>query len=219
MDELNMELYEKLAHFQWHLQKHHLRRYAETGPMADATRGQGRILALLKMQDGVSTKDLSYLLGIRVSSLNELLAKMEKGGYITREPSEADKRVMLVKLTDKGQSEQQEERDPGIIFSALSDEEKRTFSEYLDRIIATIQSQLGDDNGEDDRAAWMREVRERMGEEMFERMASMQRGAFGSGEGFDPRQRFGGFPQGNRGGWPNPFADEPRKPEQDPEQE
>lgn len=87
--------------------KNHLRAYAERGPMADPTRGQGRIIAILKMQDSISTKDLSYLLDIRISSLNELLSKMEKADYIKREPSESDKRVMLVKLTEKGKDEQQ----------------------------------------------------------------------------------------------------------------
>lgn len=195
MNERNTELYEKLSRLQWLMHKSHLRTYAESGPMADPTRGQGRIFAVLKMQDGVSTKDLSYLLGIRISSLNELLQKMEKSGYITREPSEADKRVILIKLTEKGKMEEQQEWNPDTIFSCLSDDEQRSFADYLDRVIAAIETGLGEAVDDGARDWWARGGRERMGDEMFERLASMRRG------GFDPRQfggmhGFGGFPHG-----------------------
>jgi DNA-binding MarR family transcriptional regulator len=91
---MNNELYEKLTRLQWLLHIQQMDSYRRGGHLADTTRGQGRILAVLKMRDGISTKDLSYLLGLAVSSLNEFLSKLEKGGYITREPSEQDKRVM-----------------------------------------------------------------------------------------------------------------------------
>lgn len=212
MNEMNAELYEKLSQLQWLMHKQRLRTYAESGPMADPTRGRGRIFALLKMQDSISTKDLSYLLGIRVSSLNELLAKMEKSGYITREPSETDKRVMLVKLTEKGKNEQQEEWNPGAIFTALSEDEQKAFAGYLDRVIAAIETQIGEETDEDEQHWWMRGGRERMGDEMFERLASMRRGGFAHGEGFDPRHGFGGFPHGGQGGWPGKSSKGPNEP-------
>ena len=143
------ELYEKLTSLQWLLHKQQMHIWAENGPMADRTRGQGRVLAVLKLQDGISTKDLSYLLGVRVSSLNELLVKLEKGGYVIREPSEEDKRVMLVKLTERGRNEQQSEPfDVDDIFSCLSDEEQEIFGEYLDRIIAAFYANVSDGDDE-----------------------------------------------------------------------
>ena len=160
---MNNELYEKLTRLQWLLHKQQLRCMAEKGPMADTTRGQGRILAMLKMRDGISTKDMSYLLGVRVSSLNELLSKLEKSGYITREPSEQDKRVMLVKLTDKGRNVQQPESiDFNDIFACLSEEEQETLGEYLDRIIAALHTSVGDD--EEDWLEKMASLRERLGD-------------------------------------------------------
>ncbi len=156
MNEMNNELFEKLSRLQWLRHKLHMRDHLEGGPMADTTRGQGRILAILKMQDGISTKDLSYLLGIRISSLNELLAKMEKSGYITREPSEADKRVMLVKLTQKGKNEQQQEWNPDDIFACLSEEEQKAFADYLDRIIAAIEIKIGVEVDDEERDWWTR---------------------------------------------------------------
>jgi DNA-binding MarR family transcriptional regulator len=95
---------------------------------------------------------------VRVSSLNELLSKLEKGGYITREPYEQDKRVMLVNLTEKGRNEQQPEPfDFGAIFSCLSGEEQDIFGAYLDRIIAALHASVGDDD-----------------EEMFEKMEALR---------------------------------------------
>ena len=189
MNTINTKLYEKISRLQWLLHKHQMRGYAQGGPMADPTRGQGRILAILKMQDGISTKDLSYLLGIRVSSLNELLAKLEKAGYVTREPAEADKRVMLVKLTEKGTSEQQREWTPGDIFSCLSAEEQSTFGGYLDRVIASLEEGFADEENDDERTWWMQGARERMGDEMFERLFSTMHGGHAP-HGFDPRAGF-----------------------------
>ena len=212
MNQITTELYEKLSRLQWLMRKQHIRTHAECNPMADPTRGQGRILALLKLQDGISTKDLSYLLGIRVSSLNELLAKMEKGGYITREPSEADKRVMLAKLTEKGKSEQQEEWNPGSIFACLSEDEQNSFANYLDRVISSIEAELGDEADEDERNWWKHGGRERMGDEMFERLAPMGRGGHARRNEFDPHS-FGGRGRFSHGGGFKGRPDKRHKPE------
>lgn len=143
------ELYKKLTQLQWLLHKRQMRGCAEGGPMADTTRGQGRILAALKMRDGISTRDLSYLLGIQIPSLNELLSKLVKGGYVTREPSEQDRRIMLVKLTDKGRNEEQPETaDLDDIFACLSDAERKAFGETMDRILAALKEKNECDSDE-----------------------------------------------------------------------
>lgn len=178
---MNNELYYKLTRLHWLLHKQQIRVYADSGPMADTARGQGRILAVLKLQDGISTKDLSYLLGVRVSSLNELLSKLEKSGHVTREPSEQDKRVMLVKLTEKGRNaEEPETADSGDFFDCLSGEEQQAFGEYLDRVIAALTDKLGcDDEKEFERITAVRE-----------HFAEMMGGHFGR---LDFHGMFGGF--------------------------
>lgn len=188
MNATSSELYQKLSKLQWLLHRQQIKGYATGGPMADPTRGQGRILAMLKMQDGVSTKDLSYLLGIRVSSLNELLAKLEKGGYVTRESSEEDKRIILVRLTEKGRNEKQGNEELGNIFDCLSEDEQKTFGEYLERVIATLEAEVGD--GADIDFDWMASARERFGGN-FDRMFMMSRGGhphgcFNPHDGFNP---------------------------------
>jgi DNA-binding MarR family transcriptional regulator len=149
------------------------------GPTGDPTRGQGRVLAILKLQEEITTKDLSYMLGIRQQSLNELLNKLESGGYVIRIPSEADKRVMLVKLTEKGRNEDKKD-DPDFdsIFNCLNEEEQAAFGAYLDRIISAFESQLGIEADDNVRAEWLRAARSRMGDEQFERLMSMRRGPF-----------------------------------------
>lgn len=194
MEDNFTELYEKFSKLQWLLQRHHLQKHAEHGPMADPTRGQGRVLAMLKIQSEISTKDLSYLLGIRIQSLNELLNKLEKGGYITRTPSEADRRVMLVQLTEKGKNEQQPRPNFEDIFSCLNEEEQMVFGEYLDRITEALEAQLGDDE-DDERLEWMRSARERLGDERFDMMFMR-----GGRHPFDRRECFHGCPDRRPGG-------------------
>lgn len=144
----SMELYEKLTVVQWLLQRQRHRVRAEAGPVVDPSCGQGRILAMLKLKDDISTKDLSHVLGIRVSSLNEMLAKLEKGGYVERHPSEEDKRVMLVTLTQKGRDADQVEAAPTGAFSCLTDEEQEQMAAYLDRLIAALEESMGEDGRE-----------------------------------------------------------------------
>ncbi|MGF6906906.1 MarR family winged helix-turn-helix transcriptional regulator [Fusobacterium sp. PH5-44] len=137
------ELYKKLARLQWLLHKQHQEMHMSSGPMAGPTQGQGRIIAMLKIKDGISTKELSYLLGIRVSSLNELLMKLEKGDYITRTPFESDKRIILIHLTEKGKNEEFDLSKTDGIFSCLSEEEQKEFGSYLDRVINAWEKKLG----------------------------------------------------------------------------
>ena len=125
----------------------HHRRMPKDGPFADQTRGKGRIIALLKLKDGVATKEMAQVLGIRVSSLNEVLAKLEKEGYITRTPSETDKRIMLINLTEKGTEEAQKPRGcfPDKVFEGFTDEELDALEGYLDRMSENITNNLDED--------------------------------------------------------------------------
>ena len=159
---------------------------AESGRFADSTRGPGRILAMLKIQPEIATKDLAYLLGIRQQSLNELLKKLEKNSYVERRPSEKDRRVMVVHLTEKGKEAQEPEANYQEFLGCLSPEELQQFGEYLDRIIAAFRME-GRSEDEDTVADWMDKARERMGDEQFEQLISMRERAFGSfGRGAKP---------------------------------
>jgi DNA-binding MarR family transcriptional regulator len=145
---MNNQLFEKTAHLQRLMHKGFIHGH----PTDNHTRGQGRILAALKLKDNVSTKDLAYILGIRTSSLNEFLAKLEKNGYITRDPSDHDKRVILAKITNKGREESPPEPpEMQTIFDCLSEDEKIAFESCLDKIIADLQTKYGSDDREHQR--------------------------------------------------------------------
>ena len=180
MHDIYSNLYEKLSTLQWLMKRHQMFCQAESGPFADTSRGQGRILAMLKIQPEIATKELAYLLGIRQQSLNELLNKLEKNGYVERKPSENDKRVMIVHLTEKGEQLQQPEADYQSIFNCLLPEELQQLSQYLDRIIEAFQVQTGNVSEENNsNIDWMSQARERMGDEHFEQLMSMRERAFG----------------------------------------
>ena len=176
MHDLHTDVYEKLATLQWLMKRHQMLSQEEAGPFADTTRGQGRILAMLKIQPEIATKELAYLLGIRQQSLNELLNKLERSGYMERKPSDADRRVMIVHLTEKGKNVQQPQTDYSEILDCLSAEELQQLSGYLDRLINAFNAQNGDIQDEDD---WMARARTRMGGENFDRLLSMRERAFG----------------------------------------
>lgn len=102
-------------------------------------RGQGRVLAVLRMKPEISQKELAGLLDMSKQSLAELLSKLEKGGFIAREPSPDDKRSSTVRLLPLGRkaTETMDQSAPEVdrIFDCLSEEELAVFSGYLDRVI------------------------------------------------------------------------------------
>ena len=197
------ELYKKLGHIGRLTHLWAAQQRERTSPRRiDTTRGQGRILAALKLKDGIATRELAYVLGIRVPSLNEALSKLENAGYIVREPDPRDRRVQLITLTDSGRAltgqlgEGEPESDN--IFEVLTEQERTNLSDYLDRLIVRMHEDLPD--LEADRQEWEKAARERMGDDAFEAWAAQaqERGGFGALAGFGPLGGFGpGFgPQG-----------------------
>ena len=197
------ELYKKLGHIGRLTHLWAAQQRERTGPRRiDTTRGQGRILAALKLKDGIATRELAYVLGIRVPSLNEALSKLENAGHIVREPDPRDRRVQLITLTDSGRAltgqlgEGEPEGDN--IFEVLTEQERANLNDYLDRLIVRMHEDLPD--LEADRQEWERAARERMGDDAFEAWAAQaqERGGFGALAGFGPLGGFGpGFgPQG-----------------------
>lgn len=147
-------VFELFARIEWLLHRYRQQRYRSHGPMGDPHRGQGRILTLLKMQPEISQKDLSYLLDMRPQSLGELLAKLEKSGYITRTPMEEDRRVQVIRLTDQGmEAADSIERPNGErLLDCLTEEEQEKLREYLVRIVDSIEARFDGeqpDDGED----------------------------------------------------------------------
>jgi DNA-binding MarR family transcriptional regulator len=136
-------LYERFFTLQMLLRAYRFHAHHKGGVLTDVSRGQGRILALLKLKDGMRARELARLMGIRVSSLNEALSKLEDKGYITRTPYEKDKRVVLISLTEKGRAAKQQGNGAPSLFADFTDEEKRELCGYLDRMVANLEEQSG----------------------------------------------------------------------------
>lgn len=139
------------------LSKYQLWYYRKLGPSSDPHRGQGRVLALLKLQPEISQKELSYLLDMRNQSLGELLVKLEKSGAITREPSEEDRRSMNIKLTQTGaeliRSSSGKPDDAGKIFDCLSVEDRDKLREILASLSSELKRLLGNYDDSDRKEA------------------------------------------------------------------
>ena len=116
--------------------------------MKSVTKGQGRLIAFLKRKDRLSTKDLSEILNISVTSLNETLNKLEQQGFIRKVPSPNDKRVLLVELTDEGRALEFKNHEDIDIFDTLSEEEKKKLNEYLNRLMGELHRKFKEENPE-----------------------------------------------------------------------
>ena len=140
---LKATILEKLQRLQMLM---HRSMFHHFGRMHNPHRGQGRVLALLKMKPEISQKELTYLLDMSKQAVAELIAKLEKSGFITREPSEEDKRVMTIKLTEEGSKAVTDADDNPFettkIFDCLNDDEQAAFNEYLERIIKQYEEQF-----------------------------------------------------------------------------
>ncbi|KRL23816.1 MarR family transcriptional regulator [Lactobacillus kefiranofaciens subsp. kefiranofaciens DSM 5016 = JCM 6985] len=148
--------------------------HRKASPLQDVSRGQGRILAMLKIKDKMTAKDLSYLLGIRQQSLNESLKKLEKAGYITRQPSLEDGRVMEISLTEKGRDLKQISNNNSDVLDGFLDEELKQFGSYVDRLWNAYDEKVEADPEDQEMYERMRErmdmMRDRMGDDDFDEM-------------------------------------------------
>ncbi len=146
MDE--RDLMDKLQRLSTLAQRSHNRRFRRYGPLASPHKGQGRVLALLQAQPEVSQKELGRQLGMRGPSLGELLAKLEDKEYITRTPSEIDRRGMVVRLTPEGTAAAGQMAahapDADSVLGCLNNEEQERLAGDLDRLIAALEEQLAE---------------------------------------------------------------------------
>ena len=116
--------------------------------MKSITKGQGRLIILLKRKDGFSTKELSEILNISVTSLNETLNKLEQQNLIRKVPSPKDKRVLLVELTEEGRAIEFKNHEDIDIFDTLSEDEKENLNEYLNRLTVALHKKFKEENPE-----------------------------------------------------------------------
>lgn len=110
------------------------------GPHRPLLSREHLLVIIGKYPDGVRQKTVAEEVGINQSSASELLNKLEATGYIDRQVDPNDKRATLLTLTEKGQAraaEVEDERNAIFegIFANLTEDEKQTLSDLLDKLI------------------------------------------------------------------------------------
>lgn len=173
---MNNELLEKLMKMNHLLRRWH-RSERHNTPFEEHAGGQGRIIRLLQMQPAIATKDLSYLLDIRQQSLNEQLNKLEKAGYVVRKPSDTDKRVMIVHLTEAGAAVKLGHVDSADLFDGFTEEEMNSFAACIDKLTSVLEEKTAS-LSEEERRHWEERAERRMGKEQFHRLKHYRDFAF-----------------------------------------
>ena len=105
-------------------------------------RGQMGILRVLAdAPAGLTNAEIAEILDIRPSSVSATLNRLEDGGLIERAPSAHDKRVVIVRLSDRGR-EMADHRAQGTsdladqLFGNLTDDERDQLQHLLDKLRA-----------------------------------------------------------------------------------
>lgn len=82
-----------------------LRNYLTGSLLAEGVRitpSQAGILFLLKQENGRTMTELSQLLGADNSSMTGLVDRLEKSGFVKRQASPGDRRVLRIHITPEG---------------------------------------------------------------------------------------------------------------------
>lgn len=155
MNEIKITVNEQLQQLQMLMHRSMISNFVGSRKMHNPHRGQGRVLAILKMKPEISQKELTYILNMSKQAVAEIIAKLEKNGYIIRESSKVDKRIMTIKLTKEGAAAAGEIDDNTMEatkeLDCLNEEELATFSSYLERIIKQYEKQFPDEDFEKQR--------------------------------------------------------------------
>ena len=98
------------------------------------------VFLVLWETDGVSVRELGQRLYLDSGTLTPLLKKMEEAGFVTRERSRDDGRVVLVHLTEKGRALRKEAEQIPLRLGGclpLTTEEAKTLHTLLHRLLDT----------------------------------------------------------------------------------
>jgi DNA-binding MarR family transcriptional regulator len=74
--------------------------HVKTRPVLTIT--QMRVLSFFNDRDVVHVSDISRRADMSIQSVNNLISRLEAGGYVERSPNEQDRRLSDIRLTDTG---------------------------------------------------------------------------------------------------------------------
>ena len=106
---------------------------------------QGRILFVLWQNDELSFKELAKKTALGKSTLTSMLDRLEKMGYVERIPSKIDRRMIIIKPTEKNKNLNEKyvqisHKMNGLYYKGFTDEEIDNFENYLSRIFDNLSN-------------------------------------------------------------------------------
>ena len=117
----------------------HLAGGEQSGTFSQPQKGFSAILDILAENPGITQARTAELSRMRQQSVSEALSSLEHRGYLVRTPSEKDKRVFLLSLTEEGKTAQKEsfrqrQELAKSFFSVLTEEEKENLYHILQKL-------------------------------------------------------------------------------------
>jgi MarR family transcriptional regulator, organic hydroperoxide resistance regulator len=105
---------------------------------------QGRILFALWREDNISIQELSKSTSLGKSTLTSMLDRLEEAGHICRVPSGADRRKVMIRLTEKNRRlrtiyDQVSAEMTELFYDGFTGDEIDRFEGYLRRILSTLE--------------------------------------------------------------------------------
>jgi DNA-binding MarR family transcriptional regulator len=104
---------------------------------------QGRILFVLWNKDEIPISELARRTQLSKSTLTSMLDRLEKADYVIRVPSRKDRRIILVKRTEKDKSLENKyiqvsNEMTNLFYDGFTSEEIDDFENYLKRILDNL---------------------------------------------------------------------------------
>lgn len=109
--------------------------------------GQGRILYALWQNDEIPINELAKQTALAKSTLTTMLDRLEAEGHLMRVPSQDDRRVILIKLTEKNKAlhekyERVSQEMTALFYQDFTEEEIDAFEAFLIRILKNLSNHL-----------------------------------------------------------------------------
>jgi len=107
-------------------------------------------LLLVEQNGEVIMSQIADFINAPMSTATGIIDRLVKNGYLKRERGDTDRRVVLIRLTDKGKSLVEEFKGfifkyIGMINDVLTDEEKQLLFSIFQKIISVINENHGGD--------------------------------------------------------------------------
>ncbi len=104
---------------------------------------QGRIMYVLWQNDGISIHELAKRTQLGKSTMTSMLDRLEKSGYLVREPLKDDRRKILIRRTEKDRAlqdlyDQVSSEMTELTYENFTEEEIDLFENYLKRILNNL---------------------------------------------------------------------------------